>query len=464
MTETGDSGQYRPSRRRLLSGASRIGVGGALLGAAGVMASPSRVAAETGSTPRSYYDVQDFGARGDGTTDDTAAIQAAIVAAQEAGGGIVFLPAGTYAVAGPLEIRASNVGLQGVGMATQILATQADGHVIYAGRDSLSAPGVQNVFFEHFAMRSAVPKTSGAAIFCEFAERFRIHDVKAAPQEVVSNLYDGFVFRYYDTCVISAVSITAAHTGLLFYGRPDQSYGAGLWLNGGSRVLGCETGVHIAGSSGGIAFEDTDIIGNDTNVRLDTSGSGTINREIFFDQCWIDSAGHTGVDILGGAVAVLHFNNTWVASSGLKTKGHPDGANIHAHPDSIGNPVSVIVDGCRIFNANGSGLIAESGAWTITGCDVEFNGKGDNGGYGILLSGESVADVLVSANNIRNNGWPVDEDPRPLGEGLHITAGVEAYVVTSNIIRGNGTAQLVDRGGPDKVVKDNLQHARRPTR
>ncbi|HVX42611.1 MAG TPA: glycosyl hydrolase family 28-related protein [Mycobacteriales bacterium] len=456
MTETSDPGQFRPNRRRLL------GAGGALLGAAGVLAAASPATAATANV-RSSYDVRDFGAQGDGATDDTAAIQAAIAAAADAGGGIVLLPAGTYAIGGTLQIRSSNIGIQGVGMASQLMATAADGDMIYAGRDE-SGPAVQNVFFEHFAMRASAPKTSGAAIFCEFAERFRIHDVKAAPQEVASNLYDGFVFRYYDTCVISAVSITAAHTGLMFYGRPDQSYGAGLWLNGGSRVLGCETGVHIAGSSGGIAFEDVDIIGNDTNVRLDTSGSGTINREIFFDQCWIDSAGHTGVEIMGGAVAVLHFNNTWVASSGLKTQGHPDGSNIHAHPDSIGNPVSVIVDGCRIFNANGSGLIAESGAWTITGCDVEFNGKGTNGGYGILLTGRSVSDVIISANNIRNNGWPVDADPRPLGEGVHIESGVDAYVVTGNIIRGNGTAQLVDRGGPDKVVRDNLLRASRPTR
>jgi hypothetical protein len=42
------------------------------------------------------YNVKTFGAVGDGTTDDTAAIQAAIAAASNAGGGTVFIPAGTY--------------------------------------------------------------------------------------------------------------------------------------------------------------------------------------------------------------------------------------------------------------------------------------------------------------------------------------------------------------------------------
>ena len=45
---------------------------------------------------RGWYDVQDFGAKGDGKTLDTAAINAAIAAAGTNGGGTVFFPAGNY--------------------------------------------------------------------------------------------------------------------------------------------------------------------------------------------------------------------------------------------------------------------------------------------------------------------------------------------------------------------------------
>ena len=45
----------------------------------------------------SAYDVRAFGARGDGTTIDTDAINKAIDAAAAAGGGTVHFPAGTYA-------------------------------------------------------------------------------------------------------------------------------------------------------------------------------------------------------------------------------------------------------------------------------------------------------------------------------------------------------------------------------
>jgi len=44
------------------------------------------------------FNVKDYGAAGDGLADDTAEIQAAIDAAYAAGGGVVWLPAGDYAV------------------------------------------------------------------------------------------------------------------------------------------------------------------------------------------------------------------------------------------------------------------------------------------------------------------------------------------------------------------------------
>lgn len=62
----------------------------------------SSAAASAAETPaeRKPIDVKDFGAKGDGVTDDTAAINAAIVAAQRQGaGGVVSLPSGRYKTA-----------------------------------------------------------------------------------------------------------------------------------------------------------------------------------------------------------------------------------------------------------------------------------------------------------------------------------------------------------------------------
>jgi polygalacturonase len=70
-----------------------------LAGAAGVDANGPPM-----SAPGPTLDVRDFGAVGDGRTNDTQAIQRAIDACDRLGGGLVRLPAGTW-LSGTLHLR-----------------------------------------------------------------------------------------------------------------------------------------------------------------------------------------------------------------------------------------------------------------------------------------------------------------------------------------------------------------------
>lgn len=63
------------------------------------------------------FDVRLYGATGNGVTDDTAAIQAAIDAAKAAGGGTVYMPLGTYPISTTLDMTGTAyVNLIGDGM------------------------------------------------------------------------------------------------------------------------------------------------------------------------------------------------------------------------------------------------------------------------------------------------------------------------------------------------------------
>src|SRR5262249_46953930 len=56
------------------------------------------------STAKGPWNVQDFGARGDGQADDTEAFQRALDESGRAGGGTVFAPKGSYRFAGRLNV------------------------------------------------------------------------------------------------------------------------------------------------------------------------------------------------------------------------------------------------------------------------------------------------------------------------------------------------------------------------
>jgi len=87
-------------------------------------------------TPKgdNIYNVQglSYGALGDGSNDDTAAIQAAIDDANTAGGGIIFFPKGTYKISSSLTLY-SNIILQGVGGSSIIS--------LAIGNDAIAATG-----------------------------------------------------------------------------------------------------------------------------------------------------------------------------------------------------------------------------------------------------------------------------------------------------------------------------------
>ena len=76
------------------------------------------------------YNVGDYGAVGDGTTDDTTAIKNAISACGTAGGGIVYFPAGTYKVTSAVATPAQSTGymiLRGAGRGATKIAGTASG-------------------------------------------------------------------------------------------------------------------------------------------------------------------------------------------------------------------------------------------------------------------------------------------------------------------------------------------------
>lgn len=95
------------------------------------LTAPGAVAQTVQTKLEQYVSVKDFGAVGDGVTDDAAAINAAIAAVESVGGGVVQFHAGTFLVGATLALP-DNVFLQGANQkATTIkLANTANVNII----------------------------------------------------------------------------------------------------------------------------------------------------------------------------------------------------------------------------------------------------------------------------------------------------------------------------------------------
>lgn len=108
------------------------------------------------------YNVKDYGAVGDGTTNDTTAIQTAINAVKVAGFGTVYFPDGTFVITGSLTIPSNpqcDISLEGEGSNISIIKQTSNANAIYF--DMNDGSGWANDY--QVAIKSLAFKTSGQA-------------------------------------------------------------------------------------------------------------------------------------------------------------------------------------------------------------------------------------------------------------------------------------------------------------
>ncbi len=161
------SGLSRMSRRRFLALS-----GGAL--AAAAFAAHCEIPATAASTA-AIYDVRQYGAAGDGATDDTAAIQAAAAAVPD-GGGTLYFPPGTYVVSPTRQMGIavkSNLRVAGVKgkSVLKIRDHNGDWGALFLQPD-VRVP-VQNVTFEDLAFDANILNNPESKIVNGDAETYK---------------------------------------------------------------------------------------------------------------------------------------------------------------------------------------------------------------------------------------------------------------------------------------------------
>ncbi len=194
---------------------------------------------------RESVSVKDFGAVGDGTTDDTAAIQAALTYATPSssttfvatGGKSVHLPAGKYKISGELSIPAFvNLIGEGKGLSTIVCSTSGS-KVKYGERSTDNRGGLSKGFTIDGNDVSTNPMFIGLAVEREFSDI-----------DVIKSAGDGLIIEAAQNCVFTSC-------GFQFNGSAGSGsniaidYGAG-----NNRFIGCEIN---QGAQNNVRFRQT---------------------------------------------------------------------------------------------------------------------------------------------------------------------------------------------------------------
>lgn len=177
---------------------------------------------------REYVSVKDFGAVGNGVTDDTAALQAAISACQNR---VLFLPAGTYIVSQSLYLGARG-SLIGEGAKASKIQLTHSGIGLYTRDQSGQIDYTRNQQYKNFGIVCNVNTTYGLwvvkALYCYF-ENVEITVPQAAGATFTAFRVAGSVYL---NTFVNCVSDTIEEGGLTKHG------GRGWWIGNGENEEG----------------------------------------------------------------------------------------------------------------------------------------------------------------------------------------------------------------------------------
>lgn len=345
------------------------------------------------------YNVKEYDAKGDGSTDDTAAIQKAINASIT--GGWVYFPPGTYVISGTLTINKS-IRFGGSHNQTTIITNQPTGDML------LIAGWYVNV--DSLTLSSLVTRTSGYAINNPNNAYFRATNLHLYGQ------YDGIFSGGVLSACFDVTIRDFKRNGYVIDGGGDHTVGR-LFTDNVVQPSGA--GILISGI-GAVLISDSDIIRSNICLHLSTT---TQIFSVMVSNTFFDSSNKGLVIDNTGPTNRIKFTNCWFSS--------------HLQGIEIKNPNSKGIDfvNCDIYDND------DNGVQLLFGEDVSVIGSriGGNGGAGVSIS-SSFGEIKISDNTIGSTGG--------FGEnsfGVFIDTGDYRFIdISNNIFSGNTNGNVID--------------------
>lgn len=261
----------------------------------------------------SLFNVKSFGAVGNGTTDDTSAINAALSAASGPSG-TVYFPAGTYLATAQLNLTTQSVLGQGM-LATTLRRGQAGGYFfgIASGGPGLS---IRNLTIDgnYPTYQPSSGEISNSGVADLLIEYVRIRQFNSAA--VVISAARTTVQH----CVITGVS-ASGHSSFGVWNDSSSANGARILHN---VISGCDLNAVFAGGSGTLV-EGNYCFGNAlANGGQLTHGPTAVDLKILGNTILAGLAGASGIEIASvNGVLVANNSITGQARYGIVTELSP---------------------------------------------------------------------------------------------------------------------------------------------
>lgn len=465
MTNTKESGGANRLSRRALVASMGVAGAGLLLG----RLSPGPRLAHANPLPLEWNVVTDFGATGDGTTDDTSAIQSALNAT--AAGGTVYFPQGTYLISSQLTVSGKEIHLFATGAAIvkeasvlgvpMLKLSQAHGSTI-AG---LSCHGAET--YNSFA--------GASSLFNAFIQLDRCNQAVVSGCTVLDKTYP-FLLSACQDCRVADSFVQ----GFLNVTKAGANYCSCCYISGGAR-----------NSVRGLTGKDMG-----SGVLIGAEGSDHHIEDCFFQNMW-----DNGVYVSSGKGNLIHhvtINQT--SGSGIKARGRRHiVSNCHVKdclvgftltgngttPDSFGyNGYGTILEGCVAENCRRDGVLMNTQDGynargfkivnnTLINCATEGGGYAGvrmtagpgtevcgntfsqcSGSFGILISGPQ--STPISGLKVVNNFVSQTK------EGIRLQY-VTNSVITGNCVRDVETYGMHLRNCTDNVIEGNIGQEQVPS-
>jgi hypothetical protein len=409
--------------------------------------------------PAAGLDPRQEGAKFDGTTDDTAALQRAFtyVARHSAK---LNLPAGharfSAMLAIPSGYKRFTIAGAGDNSVLQYVGTGTTHDLIDIGTPGSSGAN-SGITLTGFRITSATQMTRGAALHLWHVVLSRVDPVIDS-QDGSGRFYDGIWFDECDVVDVPDVEMAgASHDVVLLNGSrraehwwpnyvDEIRFGRGKISPTNSQTASGRlplNGVHVAGGVGGLSFDSVDIIANQHNATIDQAVTHTGNQIVTFGPAtYLDVSQHDDVVIddnsppnqWQGGSKLIDFDG-WIASGGQwGTKDvTANCVNIEAFASGRvllrGNVVAACMkDG--VFDQDSSAAVE------IASSEEFYN----NGGYDIA---SAVERPQIAITNARFTGRGTAFDANTLTSTLPIYTGEMAMVTPVALAIGNSTRGII---------------------